>query len=81
MRTYQSVWMELRRTHKVVLEVRHEKFLPNLKRMISKEKYMDKGFILLNEIEQYKLQFSWNKKKLELTIELKGRYNLVPING
>jgi hypothetical protein len=78
LRTYQLVWMKLRRPpHKIVLDIHAEELLPRIKRMISKEKDRDLGFKLLRtEIEFFRLVYTWSPETRQLTIELKSKIGL-----
>jgi hypothetical protein len=75
------VWKLLRSKKKAVLTVAHHDFLPRIKRMISKEKDMDEGFKILNELEKFRLKYEWNEELKQLTVTLVGKYGLVDTQG
>ena len=82
LRAYEGIWRKLRYTQKCVISVTDVVFVARIKRMISKEKCMDKGFAVLNDsVEVPFLKFTWDGKSKELTIELITRYGLVDIKG
>jgi hypothetical protein len=81
LRVYEGVWQQLRLTQEIVLEVIDVGFVPRIKKAISKEKYMDVGFNLINEIESYKLYFYWSEEKKELRIELRSKFGLTETLG
>lgn len=83
LRTYEAVWRELKnsKNHTAVLQIAHPFFVPRIKRMISKEKHMDLGFNILNELEKCVLKFEWNEERKELTIRLVGRFGIVDIKS
>jgi hypothetical protein len=81
LRTYEGIWRELRNTRKVVLVLIDPGFYPRIKRMIIKEKCMDQGFKLLNEIEKYNLKFDWVEKDKKLTVQLVSRFGVSDMNG
>lgn len=80
-RRYGEIWKMLRHdpSHTCTLELTHQAFVPRIKRMISKEKDLDVGFKLVQEIEKFRLKFDWNEGKKELTIRLVSRLGLVDI--
>lgn len=80
-RLYYPAWKKLRKEGKVTLSVVDAAFLSRIKRMISKEKDMDIGFKLLNDVEKPRLVFTWDSEKLELEIKLVGKYNIMDLRG
>ena len=77
-RTYEIVWKKLKNSPdlSVIICVIDPVFLSNIKRMISKEKDMDIGFKMINEVDRYKLKFEWNENSRELTARLVTKYGV-----
>lgn len=80
-RAYEPVWKLLRQKGKVTLEIADPVFVNRIKRMISKEKDMDTGFKILNELESPRLRYKYDPEKRELEIRLIARYGIVDIQG
>lgn len=80
-RTYEPVWLKLRKEHRCILVLKHDVLLPRIKRMISKEKHMDDGFKILNPDDNYFLVFTFDREKKELLIELTSKLGIRDING
>lgn len=69
-RAYQVIWDQLKvPPNTVVLKLIDAGFLSRVKRMISKEKDIDKKFKRKQNLPKY-LFFSWDAETLELTISL-----------
>lgn len=80
LRVYEQVWKNLKvPPHICILEVVDEEFVPRIKRMVMKEKDMDLGFKVINEVEKFRLKFSWCKERMQLTVELTAKYGVVEI--
>lgn len=81
LRTYEGIWKELRKKQVIVLVLVDHEFRTRIKRMIIKEKCMDKGFAIINTVERYHLRFQWDESKSELTVRLVSRFGLTEVIG
>ncbi len=80
-RVYQPIWSRLRKQGRCELAVVDQKFVPRIKKAISKEKNLDDGFKLLNAVENFYLTFEYLKEKKILVVELKSRFGLTEMQG
>ena len=83
MRKYEPVWTALKHSQVVTLEV-HPKLLPRVKKAIIKEKNIDLGFKVMNELENLFLKFTVIEipdvqNKVHLKVELKQSLGIVGI--
>lgn len=81
LRTYQGIWLKLRSEQRVVIELVDKVFYTRVKKMIIKEKCLDEGFKLINEVEKFRLSFSWNEEKKEMTVVLASKFGVTDLVG
>lgn len=82
LRAYESIWKQLRSKaskQEVVLEIADERLLGRIKKAIIKEKDMDMGFKVMNEIESWRLSFEWKKQEKKLVVKLVSKYGIVEV--
>lgn len=72
-RKYEPIWRRLKERDTVRLEV-YPLFEKRVRRMISKEKDMDRAFKLMNEHDLFSLEFKYDAAKRELQIRLKQSF-------
>lgn len=76
MRKYEPIWDALKRQDTVEVQVAHPVLVRRIKKAVIKEKYNDLAFRLLNEMQEYRLEFSFNKQTGVMKLELKQLYGL-----
>lgn len=74
-RKYTCIWTRIKQRETVDLKVAPI-FVANVKRMVSKEKDMDRGFKLMNEHDFFKLIFIYDRNTQVLRIKLKQRIGI-----
>jgi hypothetical protein len=74
-RKYQPIWEALKKKERVVLEVRLV-FVARVKKAIIKEKNMDVGFKVVNDFDDFYLEFDYNPEKQLMTVLLKSRIGI-----
>lgn len=62
-----------------MLEIADERLLGRIKKAIIKEKDMDMGFKVMNEIESWRLSFEWKKQEKKLVVKLVSKYGIVEV--
>jgi len=76
LRTYEPIWLRIRAREKCVVKVENEVIAGRVKRMVIKEKWRDEGFKLMQEVERFTLDISYDAEKKELTFTLRSRLGL-----
>lgn len=79
-RKYQSVWERLKSKQKVTLEVMPA-MVARVKKAIIKEKHKDVGFKVMNDHDNFFLDFSYAKETQRLVVKLKQTLGLEGVKG
>lgn len=74
-RKYEEAWLRLKNRDTVKLRVTPLMFA-RVKKAIIKEKDQDLSFKVLNEIEQFRLHFEYDKQTYELAVQLKAKFGI-----
>lgn len=74
-RKYEEAWEQLKASGILKLKVTRY-YVPQVKRMVSKEKDMDDMWKIDNTHNPQTLSFEYSDFEMTLTIKLKGKFNL-----